>query len=218
MLLRCVLFLCLLLPVVSAGVINYSFTGAVTNSSIGAYPNGTTFSGTFSYDNAATLSSSGTNFIYYTTNLGNLASSIGAQNYTIVMPLHENADQLTPDEDDLTLIGEVPAAQVQTVAPGKVYAEMVLRFHYPINTLYSGGIGLPASLPAGAVVDFSFAAYNQGPLGNLTERVWAEGTLRTYDQVVPEPSALGLAGAGLAALFALRGFARKRRGSNPASA
>ena len=218
MLLRCVFLLCLFLPLVSAGVINYSFTGAVTNSTISAYPNGTTFGGTFSYDNAATVFSSGTSFVYYTTNLGNVAASIGAQNYTIVMPLRENADQLTPGEDDLTLIGEVPAAQVQTVAPGKVYADIVLRFHYPWNALYSGGVGLPASLPGGAVVDFAFSAYDKTPNGNLTSRVYAEGPLRTYDQVVPEPSALGLAGAGLGALMALGGFARRRRGSKPASA
>jgi hypothetical protein len=202
MLLRAIAVLGFTLPLLSASVINYTFTASINATSIGAYPIGTSLSGTIGFDNAATFYTSIVNQTEYTTNVGSILAKIGSQTYSTGTPFFETATQRV-GVDEFTLVGPLTAAQLQAVAPGADYGELVLDFHYPTNALYSGGIVLPSSLPAGASITFALRALYQNPSGVFVQEDSASGPVRTFNQV-PEPASLVLLGAGLAALAAWR--------------
>jgi hypothetical protein len=198
----------LALPLLSGGVLNYTFTGAISASAIGAYPVGTLFSGVFAYDNAPTFDTSGGSFINYLSTAATPGATVGLDSYTTQFPLHESATQYGVAEDEVALWAEIPAAQLQAVAPGAVYGEMVLRFHYPFNSQFSGGLVMPANLAPGAVGGFELLAYFPNPQGGLGGAIAATGTMRQYEEAqVPEPATIALAGAGLL----LVGVLRRRR-------
>ncbi len=196
-------------PAAFAGVM-YSFSGEITYSNIPEIPVGTAFSGVFSYDLAAPLTSQGANFAYYATGAidasllgGSLRSGSGQTEVATALTIGlstgmwDEADLFHIVGHDVTTFGPLASLGI---------TDTIVAFALPLNTF--GDLSLPSSISSGSVLGADFMFF--GMSGN-SEFTGASGALTVGPAAVPEPTGWLLVGPALAGLAMRRQIARRSR-------
>jgi hypothetical protein len=192
-------------PAAFANVVYYSFSGEITFSTIPGVPVHTGFSGTFSYDLAASGVPTSSNSASYTTGAidasllgGHFSSGSGSRTDVMTdLTVGTSAGMFSP-ADAFDIIGNGLTISAPLAGQGIAYA--IISFALPVDTLKD--LSLPSSISSGSVLGADFglgdasSGYAGGPL-----------TLET----VPEPVTWLLVGPALAGLAMRRRITRRSR-------
>jgi hypothetical protein len=181
-------------PAAFANVVYYSFSGEITYSNMHGVPFGTGFTGTFSYDLAASGEPTSSNSASYATGAidasllgGDLSSGSGRRTDVMTdLTVGTSAGMFSP-ADAFDIVGNGLTNSGPLAEQGIAYA--IVSFALPVDTLKD--LSLPSSISSGSVLGADFglgdasSGYAGGPL-----------TLET----VPEPVTWLLVGPALAGL------------------